>query len=135
MNDNSANDATNQPVTLDNKATPDAAIFVPAIARFLSSDIKLGIEIFSKGNIKKISDKDTIDTTPSYDVPNNDNNNATTQDYGSNDSNSPYSLRNRIFAPYSTTTIKNQKKNKNKIDDKDKFDTPLSPTHLKLVVE
>ena len=71
-----------------------------------------------KNKEKKIDDKVTIDITISPDTPGADNCNASAQDAGSTDSNSPYSLRNRKFAPYSTNTMKNQKKKENKIDNK-----------------
>ena len=70
MNDNSAKDATNLPVILDNGATPYSAVFAAATsaiatdAHFLSSGLKLDTELFSKGTIKNMADKDTIDTTP-----------------------------------------------------------------------
>ena len=72
----------------------------------------------------KIYDKVTINTTPFPDVPGSDTPNASAQDYGSADSNSPYSLRNHKVALYSTTTMKNQKKKENKIYDKETFGTP-----------
>ena len=52
MNDNSAKDATNLPVILDNEATPYSAVFAAATsaigtdAHFLSSGLKLGTELF-----------------------------------------------------------------------------------------
>ena len=54
-----------------------------------------------------MDDNDTIDTTPAPDTPDADTPNAAAQYSGSTDSSSPYSLRNRKFAPYSTNTMKN----------------------------
>ena len=70
---------------------------------------------------KKIDDKVTIDN-PDADTPN-----ASAQDSGSTESYPPYSLINRKFAPYSTTTTKNQKKKENKIGDKVTIDTTSDP--------
>ena len=129
MNNKNANNSTNQPVNLDNESTPDVAIFTAATAaaasasaivpdaRFLSSGPKLDTELFSKGKINNMADKDTINATPAPNAPNSDNPDAVAQYYGSADSNSPYSLRNLKFPPYSTNTMKNQKKKENKIDD------------------
>ena len=77
-----------------------------------------------KNKEKKIDNKVTIDTNPAPNAPGDDTPNISYQDDGSIDSNYPYSLRNRKFAPYSTNTIKNQKKEENKIDDKDTFENP-----------
>ena len=65
-----------------------------------------------------MGDKDTVNTIPVLDLPDADTPNAGTQDSGSADSNSPYLLINHKFTPYSTNTMKNQKKRGNKIDDK-----------------
>ena len=67
--------------------------------------------------------KDTINTTPDPGAPNADNPDTSAQDSGSGDSSSPYSLRNFKYAPYSTNTMKNQKKKEKKIYDKVIFDT------------
>ena len=56
-----------------------------------------------------MSDEYIIDTTPD---PYDDTPDAYAQYYGSNDSNSPYSLRNRKFFPYSTNTMKKKEKEK-----------------------
>ena len=61
-------------------------------------------------------------TTPTLIPPN-----ASAQDSGSTESYPPYSLINRKFAPYSTTTTKNQKKKENKIGDKVTIDTTPDP--------
>ena len=85
----------------------DDAVATSSIApdtHFLSSALKLDTEIFSKTNIKNMADKDAIDTTPDPDAPIADTPDADAQDSGSTDSNSPYSLRNRKFAPYSPPT-------------------------------
>ena len=74
-----------------------------------------------------MADKDTIYTTPTLDTPGSDTPNASAQDSGSTDSNSQYSLRNHKLAPYSTTTMKNQKKKKKKIDYKDTTNTNPAP--------
>ena len=123
MNDDNENKTTNQPVTLKNEATPDAAFFAAAIvispyAHLLSSGLKLDTELFSKKYINKMADNNKISATSDPDAPDADNPNSLSQDSGSTDSNSPYSLINRKFAPYSTNTIKNQRKEENKIDDK-----------------
>ena len=114
MNDAAANDTTDWPINLNNEATPYNAVFTPATpavtaataaaaispdAHFISSGIKLDTELFLKGNINNMADKDTIDTTPDPDTPSSDTPDASAQDAGSTDSNSPYSLRNRNFAP------------------------------------
>ena len=65
-----------------------------------------------------IDDKVTIDTTPVTKSTGKDTPNASAQYSGSTDSYLPYSLRNHKFVPYSTNTMKNQKKKENKIDDK-----------------
>ena len=134
MSYDSANDAIDQPITLENEYTPDTSIFAAAApvanaaddaatptiapdAHFLSSGLKLYTELFSKGKINNMADKDTINATPAPNAPNSDNPDAVAQYYGSADSNSPYSLRNLKFPPYSTNTMKNQKKKENKIDD------------------
>ena len=75
----------------------------------------------------KIGDNNTIDITPAPDATGDDTPNASALDSGSTDSNNPYSLRNCKFAPYSTTTMKNQKNKENKIDDKDTFGPPPAP--------
>ena len=129
MNDNAVKKAINQPFTLNNEATPDATIFAAAApnatsastsviypdAQFLSPGLKLDTELFSKGNIQNMDNKNTIDTNPSPYAPYADTPNASARDSGSTDSNSPYSLINRKFPPYSTDTMKNQKKKENKI--------------------
>ena len=118
MNDNSVNESNNQPITLNNEATPDASVFsvtapsVTVIAtaaiedafiapgtHFLSSGIKLDTELFSKGNRKNMSDKGTINTTPASDAPDADTFDAAAHDYDPTDSNSPYSFRNFKLAP------------------------------------
>ena len=121
MNRNAAKGATNRPITLNNESNldnsvfsdtaPDATAVVAATdispdAHLLPSGIKLDTQIFSKGNIKNMDDKDTIDTTTDYNVPEANTFNSATQYSGSTDSNSPYSLINRKFAPYSTSTSK-----------------------------
>ena len=115
MNYDPVNNGTDWPATIDNIYTPDAAIFAAASAialdaHFLPSGLKLDTEIFLKGNIKNMADKDTINTTPSPHVPDADITDAAAQDDGCTGSNSPYSLRNYKFPPYSTNTTKNQKK-------------------------
>ena len=126
------NDATNWPITLENESNSDAAVFATTAtnttasatsgiapdAHFLSSGLKLDTGIFLKGNINNMADKDTIDTTPSPDEPNYNTADAATQDAGSTESNSSFSLINHKLAPYSITTTKNQKKKEKKIDDK-----------------
>ena len=74
-----------------------------------------------------------MDTAPVPGSPSADTLNASSQYYGSTDSNAPYSLRNHKIPPYSTTTMKNQKKKENKVDDKDTFETLLPPTHPVLI--
>ena len=69
MNDNYANYVTDQPITLDNEATPNAVFFAVATAitpdsYLLPSGLKLDTGIFFKRNIKNMADKDKIDTTP-----------------------------------------------------------------------
>ena len=71
-----------------------------------------------KGNINNIADKDTIDNTLAPVAPDADTPDADAQDAWSTDPNSPYSLRNRKFPPYSINTTINQKKKEKKIDDK-----------------
>ena len=134
MNDGAANDATGQPVTLANEATPDAAAptataaaTIAPDAHFPSPGIKLDTELFSKRNIKNMADKEKIDTTYAPDAPNADNPDAATKDDGSTESNSPYSSRNHKLTPYSTNTTENQKKKEKKIDDKVTISTPPDP--------
>ena len=66
----------------------------------------MGAELFSKGKIKIVTDKEKINTTPDTKVPNDDTPNTVVQDVGYTDSNSPYLFRNCNFAPYSTNTTK-----------------------------
>ena len=120
MNENTTNDDTNQPITLNNEVTLDAAVFAAAAssttaaafaiapdAHFLSSGLKLDTELVLKGNINNMDYTDTIETTPAPDSTDSDTLNAAAQYAGSTDSNSPYSLRNCKFALYSTNTMKN----------------------------
>ena len=89
MNNSVANGATNRPVTTDNEATPDASVFAAANPATTTTAFsytiydddhliplggKLDTEIFLKGNIKNMDDKDTIDTTlaPDTDTTNTD---------------------------------------------------------------
>ena len=101
MNGDTANGATNRLVTLDNEATPDDDGFTAAApaasasaidpdAHFLSSGLKLDIEIFLKENIKNMADKDTIGTNPAPDSPGSDTPDSASQYAGSADSNSPH---------------------------------------------
>ena len=102
MNNDATNKANDKTVTPENESTVDADTTASAIApdtHFLSSGLKLGTELFSKGNIKKIVDNDTIENTPTPDAPGYDTPDSASQYSGSNDSNSPYSLRNLKFAP------------------------------------
>ena len=104
MNDDNAKKTTNQPVTLKNEATPDAAFFAAAIvispyAHLLSSGLKLDTELFSKKYINKMADNNKISATSDPDAPDADNPNSLSQDSGSTDSNSPYSLRNCKVVP------------------------------------
>ena len=127
MSYDSANDAIDQPITLENEYTPDTAIFAAAApvanaaddaatptiapdAHFLSSGLKLYTELFSKGKINNMADKEIIYTSPAPDSIDADTPNAIAQYSGSTDSNSPYSLRNHKFAPYSTNTMKTKKR-------------------------
>ena len=129
MNEYAANDNTNQPATLKNEATLDANIFsttasgtasaaasaaaasaantIAPDTHFLSSGLKKDTEIFSKGNINNIDDKDRIYTNPDPDKTDADTPDATAKDSGSSDYNSQYSLRNHKLDPYSTNTKKN----------------------------
>ena len=132
--DNTVKNATNQPVPLDNEVTPDVAVFsvadsagtvaaaadsfIAPDAYFLSSGLKLDTELFLTGSINNMADKYKIYPTPGPNVPESDTPNSSAQDYGPLTPNSLYPLRNRKFAPYSTNTMKNQKKRENKIDDK-----------------
>ena len=142
MNGDNTNDAPNQPVNLDNGDTPYAAIFAtttpPAAtaaaayniahyAHFLSFGLKLDTEVFSKGNIKNMYDKETFDTKPVPDVPDSDTPESAAQHAGSTDSNYPYSLRNCTPPPYPTNTTKNHKNKLKKIDDKVTIEPPPSP--------
>ena len=70
-----------------------------------------------------IGDKVTIETTTAPDVPGADISKASTQDTRFTESNSPYSLINCKFTPYSIT-MKNQKNKESKIGDKDTFYAP-----------
>ena len=56
---------------------------------------------------KKMDDKVTIDTPLFPYAPSADTPNSSVQDSGSTDFNSPYSLRNHKFSPYSVATTKN----------------------------
>ena len=132
MNDESVKKKFDQSVTLDNEATPDSAVLVAAAPaatttatsdiapdeHFLSWGLKLYTELFSKGNIKNMADKYTVDDAPypkSPDAPNDDTSDSAAQDAGPTNSNSPNSLRNRKFAPYSTNTMKTRKRRERKL--------------------
>ena len=65
----------------------------------------------------------TPPTPPDLDTSGADTPNSPAQYDGSTNSYLPYSLRNRKFSPYSTNTMKNQKKKENKIDEKVTVDT------------
>ena len=93
---------------------------------FLLSGLKMDTELFLKGKINNMADKDTIGKNPSPGAPDADNLNAAAQYDGFTDSDSPYLLINRIFPPYSTNTMKNQKK-REKIDDKVTIYAPPPP--------
>ena len=112
MNNNAANEATNQTSTLDHEATIDAIFFAsvaPAATatavvstispddHFLSSGLKMDTEIFSKGSINIMANRDTIDTTPSPDAPDGDSSDDAAQDSGYTDSYSPHSFINNKF--------------------------------------
>ena len=135
MNDDAMNNATNQPATLDNEATPDAAVFSATAAavaiapdpHFLTSGLKIDTEILLNGNLNDMADKDTLNTPPATNAPDDNTPNADVQNAGSTDSSSPHSLINHKLTPYSTNTMKNQKKKEKKIDDKFTTDTPLLP--------
>ena len=101
---------------------------------FLLSGLKMDTELFSKGNIKSMAYKDTINTTPDPGAPNADNPDTSAQDSGSGDSSSPYSLRNCKYAPYSTNTMKNQKNKEKKIYDTNTFETPLTSEKPMLIL-
>ena len=137
MNSNPMKNTTNQPVTINNETNPHAAIFSASLAvtasaiapdvHFLSSGLKLDTDIFSKGNINHLNNKDTIDTTPDPYAPEDDTSNASSQDYSSIESSLPYSLRNFKFAHYctnTTNTMKNRKKKENKTDENFTIGTP-----------
>ena len=69
----------------------DASAIIPD-AYFIPSGLKLYTELFKKGNINNMDDKDTIDTTPDPDTSNPpyaDTPDAIIQDFGSTDSNCP----------------------------------------------
>ena len=148
MNNNAKNGATDQTVTFDNEVTIYAAIFdadapsataaaASAIfpdAHFLSSRLKLDTDIFPEGKINSMADKDTIDTTPATNALETDTPEYSSQYAGSTDSNSPYSLRNHKFTPYSTKTTKNRKRRKGKLMIKLQLIPPLTPTHPALIL-
>ena len=148
MNGDNTNDAPNQPVNLDNGDTPYAAIFAtttpPAAtaaaayniahyAHFLSFGLKLDTEVFSKGNIKNMYDKETFDTKPVPDVPDSDTPESAAQHAGSTDSNYPYSLRNCTPPPTPPTQPKTIKISWRKLMIKLQSNPPLPPTHLTLI--
>ena len=84
MNNNACDDSTNQPVSLNNEDTPDAAVFAgtsstPTVvgaasdivpdAHILSSGQKQHTKPFSTVKMKKIAKKYTIDTPLVTDTP------------------------------------------------------------------
>ena len=116
MNIDAANIATNQTATLENEATPDVTIFfaaysvtTPAAAvaisaidpdpHFLLSGLKLDTDLFLKGTINIMDDKETVNNTPASNTPDADNPDTAAQNSGSTDSNTPYSLRQWKLAP------------------------------------
>ena len=137
MNDDATNNTTHQTINIKNQSTPDATISntsnpsanaaadIAPNANSLSLGLKTDTDIFLKGNVNNMANKDKINTNPDPDAPDTDIPENASQDSGSTDSNSPYSLINCKFAPYSATTMKNQKNKENKIDSKDTFNAPL----------
>ena len=148
MNNDTVNTATNQPVTINNDATPDSDFFaandanIAPDAYFLSSGIKLDTEIFSKGDINNMADKYTINTTPVPNLLNADTPKSAAQDDSSTDSNPPYCDACYIFCHYYKSLKKESyKKSDNFIDDDDGYDAvdedvndPNVITYVKLEV-
>ena len=81
----------------------------------------------------KIDDKVTINTPYDPGTTGDDTPNNPYQDSGSTDSYLLYSLKKFKFAPYSTTTMKNQKNKERKFMIKLESTPPLLPTHPVLI--
>ena len=106
MNNVACNNATNQPVSLKNKATPDATVFASAApaptsdAVFASTIVpdahiplsgqKQHTKPFSPVRINKMENKDTMDTTPAPNAPTVFNVYASSQSHVLIVPNSPY---------------------------------------------
>ena len=127
MNENARDNATNWPVSLKNKATPDAAVFA-CTTPATTVDAAAATTIFPGGhippsggkqhakpsspvNMKKMAKKDTIYTNPAPPAPTAVPVNAYARSPGFTVSSSPSSLRNRNF-PTSSIVIKKTKKGK-----------------------
>ena len=121
MNNDAYNDATNEPLYLDNDATPDAAIFdgaapsptfdaasgttstavstIVSDAHISPSEQQQHTNPFYPVNMKNMAKKDTINPTPVPEFPTAVPSDASARSPGLIVCNSPYSLRNCNFSP------------------------------------
>ena len=144
MNNKTANNATNWPITLDNESTPDSTVFdatAPASTTsaaaaaispdsdFLLSGLKLNTDLFKKGNINNMADKDKMDSTLAPNKVNDYNPDYYAQDDDCTNSNFLYSLRNRV----PPTLLKIIKISKIKLMVKLQSTPSLFPTHPTLI--
>ena len=116
---NMNNGANVQPISLKNEANPDATFLVGATpvptagaastiipdAHIPPSGHKKQTKPFYQVNMKEMSKKDTIETTPAHQSPTAVPAYAPARSPGSTVSNSPYSLRNHYF-PVSSISSK-----------------------------
>ena len=120
MNNNDRDDATDRPIPLNNESTPDAAVFSRAAlaptsaasvivpdAHIPPSGKKQYTKPFSQVNTNKMSEKVTINTTPSPKALTTAPSNAPSQHAGLTVLYYPYSLRNCNF-PTSSISTKRQ---------------------------
>ena len=120
MNDDARDDATDQPVSLNNEATLDVAVFagtnpIPTAASGAASNIVSDAHIPPSGqkqhtkpfypvNMDNMAKKDTIDTIPAPESPTTALADASARYSVLIVSNSPYSLRNSNFPTSSIST-------------------------------
>ena len=112
---NACDDATNRPVSLNNEANPDVAVFSGAAP---PPHCRLRLHHCTKPlstvSMKKMYNKDTIDTTPATNAPTAAPADASTWFPVLIVSNYPYSLRNHNIPTSSIGTKKTQKIPKDK---------------------
>ena len=148
MNDDARNNATKQPASLKNEATPDTAVFAgaappPTYSAAASSTIVPDAHIqpsgqkqhanpFSAVNMKRMANKYKKFTTPATDTPTAASVGASSRSPGLTVFNSPYLLRNRNFPTSSISTKNTPNKTKRQIMIKLFYTTLLYPKRFPL---